>query len=82
MSRLSYDKGTFLRRPNFVGGRFVDSQSTVTIDIVNPATQQVVSLLPLTTVVEFKAAALAARQAFFSWRNTPVTMRQLVVLKL
>lgn len=41
-----------------------------------------VSQVPLTTNEEFKAAVSAAKQAFPSWRNTPVTTRQRVMLKL
>ncbi|XP_062082674.1 methylmalonate-semialdehyde dehydrogenase [acylating], mitochondrial [Humulus lupulus] len=69
------------RVPNLIGGTFVDSQSSSSIDVINPATQEVVSQLPLTTNEEFKAAVSAAKQAFPSWRNTPVTTRQRVMLK-
>ncbi|EOX98632.1 hypothetical protein QUC31_015067 [Theobroma cacao] len=70
------------RVPNLIGGAFVDSKSTATIDVLNPATQQVVSQVPLTTNEEFKAALAAAKQAFPSWRNTPVTTRQRIMFKL
>ncbi|PON71803.1 Methylmalonate-semialdehyde dehydrogenase [Parasponia andersonii] len=69
------------RVPNLIGGTFVDSQSSAFIDVINPATQDVVSQVPLTTNEEFKAAVAAAKQAFPSWRNTPVTTRQRVMLK-
>ncbi|KAK9136143.1 hypothetical protein Syun_015473 [Stephania yunnanensis] len=67
---------------NLIGGDFVDSQATEAIDVVNPATQEVVSQLPLTTSEEFKAAVSAAKTAFPSWRNTPITTRQRIMLKL
>ena len=70
------------RVPNLIGGSFVDSQSAEFIDVINPATQEVVSQLPLTTDEEFKAAVSAAKQAFPSWRNTPITTRQRIMLKL
>ncbi|CAL5377647.1 unnamed protein product [Camellia sinensis] len=70
------------RVPNLIGGRFVDSQSSEFIDVINPATQEVVSQLPLTTNDEFKAAVSAAKQAFPSWRNTPITTRQRIMFKL
>ncbi|XVF01476.1 hypothetical protein REPUB_Repub04eG0092500 [Reevesia pubescens] len=70
------------RVPNLIGGAFVLSKSTSTIDVVNPATQEVVSLVPLTTNEEFKAAVAAAKQAFPSWRNTPITTRQRIMFKL
>ncbi|KAK6916202.1 Aldehyde dehydrogenase domain [Dillenia turbinata] len=72
----------YQRIPNFIGGKFVDSQSQESIDLINPATQEVVSQVPLTTKEEFKAAVSAAKQAFPSWRNTPVTTRQRIMLKL
>ncbi|KAK9053430.1 hypothetical protein SSX86_030064 [Deinandra increscens subsp. villosa] len=70
------------RVPNLIGGSFVNSQSSDLIDVINPATQQVVSQIPLTKNEEFKAAVSAAKQAFPSWRNTPITTRQRVMLKL
>ncbi|KAF8390186.1 hypothetical protein HHK36_024708 [Tetracentron sinense] len=71
-----------MRIPNLIGGEFVDSQASTTINVVNPATQEVVSQVPLTTNEEFKAAISAAKRAFPSWRNTPVTTRQRVMFKL
>ncbi|KAH9657467.1 methylmalonate-semialdehyde dehydrogenase (acylating) [Citrus sinensis] len=70
------------RVPNLIGGAFIESRSSECIDVINPATQEVVSQLPLTTNEEFKAAVSAAKQAFPSWRNTPITTRQRVMLKL
>ncbi|KAJ1396925.1 Methylmalonate-semialdehyde dehydrogenase [Sesbania bispinosa] len=70
------------RVPNLIGGKFLDSKSSTFIDVINPATQEVVSQVPLTTDEEFKAAVSAAKKAFPSWRNTPITTRQRVMLKL
>ncbi|KAL2254486.1 UNVERIFIED_CONTAM: Methylmalonate-semialdehyde dehydrogenase acylating, mitochondrial, partial [Sesamum indicum] len=69
------------RVPNLIGGRFIDSQSSTFIDVLNPATQEVVSRVPLTTKEEFKSAVAAAKEAFPSWRNTPITTRQRVMFK-
>ncbi|GAV84830.1 Aldedh domain-containing protein [Cephalotus follicularis] len=69
------------RVPNLIEGSFVDSKSLASIDVINPATQEVVLQVPLTTNVEFKASVSAAKHAFPSWRNTPVTTRQRVMLK-
>ncbi|GAB2247150.1 hypothetical protein Droror1_Dr00007032 [Drosera rotundifolia] len=63
------------RLPNFIGGKFIESKSLM-LDVLNPATQQVVSLVPLTNIEEFKAAVLAAKRASSSWRDTPVSIRQ------
>lgn len=71
-----------LKVPNFIGGRFVDSQGDSVIDVVNPATQEVVSQVPISTFEEFKAAVSSAKQAFPSWKNTSVATRQSVMFKL
>ncbi|KAF8732044.1 hypothetical protein HU200_016000 [Digitaria exilis] len=64
-----------------IGGEFVESRADEHVDVTNPATQEVVSRIPLTTADEFKAAVDAARTAFPGWRGTPVTTRQRVMLK-
>ncbi|KAM5548440.1 methylmalonate-semialdehyde dehydrogenase [acylating], mitochondrial-like [Rosa sericea] len=69
------------RVPNLIGGRFVDSQSFASIDVLNPATQQVASQVPLTTNEEFKAAVFSAKRAFPLWRCTPITTRQRIMFK-
>ncbi|KAL9238499.1 hypothetical protein vseg_012912 [Gypsophila vaccaria] len=81
-SEASWRQRLFPRVPNFIGGSFLDSLSPATVDIIDPATQQVVYILPLTTIAEFKAAVFAARGAFDSWRNTPVVTRQQIMSKL
>ncbi|KAL0422451.1 UNVERIFIED_CONTAM: Methylmalonate-semialdehyde dehydrogenase [acylating], mitochondrial [Sesamum latifolium] len=78
----SWKHGDTLRVPNLIGGSFVDSHSSDSIDVLNPATQEVVSRVPLTTKEEFKSAVAAAKEAFPSWRNTPITTRQRVMFKL
>lgn len=64
-----------------IGGDFLDSEAKQWIDVVNPATQDIVSRVPLTTVHELKAAVEAAKQAYPIWRDTPVTARQRIMLK-
>ena len=60
----------------------MDSLGSMVIDVINPATQEVVSQVPSTTYEEFKDAVYAAKQAFPSWKNTPVTTRQRIMFKL
>ncbi|KAI3445808.1 hypothetical protein Pfo_002473 [Paulownia fortunei] len=81
-SEPSWKKRYPPRVPNLIGGRFIDSQSSTSIDVLNPATQQVVAQVPLSTGEELKAAVFAAKRAFTSWRNTPVTTRQRIMFKL
>ncbi|XP_024034624.1 methylmalonate-semialdehyde dehydrogenase [acylating], mitochondrial isoform X8 [Citrus clementina] len=79
-SRKPYPK-LLGRVPNLIGGRFVDSKSLTSIDVVNPATQLIVSQVPLSTNEEVRAAVFAAKRAFSSWRNTPATNRQRIMFK-
>nr|AMJ39517.1 aldehyde dehydrogenase 6B2 copy 3 [Bixa orellana] len=79
---LPKQKSQPLKIPNFIGGKFVDSQGPMIIDVINPATQEIVSQIPLTTYEEFKDAVDAAKLAFPSWKNTPVTTRQRIMFKL
>lgn len=71
-----------MRVPLLISGKFVESLAVAVIDVVNPATQEVVSEVPLTTYEEFKDAVNAAKKAFPSWRNTPVSTRQRIMFKL
>ncbi|XP_038701973.1 uncharacterized protein LOC119998678 isoform X2 [Tripterygium wilfordii] len=70
------------RVPNFIGGKFLDSQGCSTIDVINPATQEVVSQVPLSSYEEFRDAVSAAKKAFPSWKNTPIATRQRIMFKL
>ncbi|GMN58334.1 hypothetical protein TIFTF001_027428 [Ficus carica] len=81
VSKPSWSQHEPSRVPNLIGGRFVDSQSFASIDVINPATQQIVSHVPLTTNEEFKAAVFSAKRAFATWRNTPITARQCIMFK-
>ncbi|KAL3538723.1 hypothetical protein ACH5RR_002089 [Cinchona calisaya] len=81
-SSSSWRNRSSLRISNLIGGSFVDSQSTESVDVINPATQEVVSQIPLTTREEFKSAVAAAKETFPSWRNTPITTRQRIMFKL
>jgi len=68
--------------PLFINGEFIQSKATSFIDVLNPATNQVVTRVPNSTSAELNAALKAAETAFPAWRNTPVTQRQRVLFKL
>lgn len=65
-----------------IDGALVESKSKEWIDVINPATQDVVSRLPLATPEEFNTAVASAKAAFPSWRSTPVPHRARVMFKL
>ncbi|WP_374336413.1 CoA-acylating methylmalonate-semialdehyde dehydrogenase [Leeia sp.] len=70
------------RIPLLINGEWVQSQTTQWRDVVNPATQQVLAQVPMATVEEVDAAIAAARQAFASWKRTPIGTRARIFLRL
>ena len=64
-----------------IDGAFVESASKQWRDVVNPATQTVLARVPFATIDEVDAAVAAAKQAFKSWRKTPIGTRARIFLK-
>jgi len=64
-----------------IGGEFVESKTTQWRDIVNPATQQVLARVPFATPEEMDAAVASAKQAFKTWKKTPIGARARIFLK-
>ena len=60
---------------NYVNGQWVDSKSTEVLDVVNPATTEVIGRVPLSTPDEVRTAIQAAKDAFPEWRETPPVNR-------
>lgn len=64
-----------------IGGEFVAGEST-TLDILNPATGEVLLKLPEASVEQVKQAVAAAEKAFDSWSQTTPKDRSLMLLRL
>jgi malonate-semialdehyde dehydrogenase (acetylating)/methylmalonate-semialdehyde dehydrogenase len=60
---------------NFIGGRFVSSQSSRTLDVISPVDGQLLSTVPMSTTVELHSAVSAANLAFPGWSKTPIKER-------
>jgi malonate-semialdehyde dehydrogenase (acetylating)/methylmalonate-semialdehyde dehydrogenase len=63
-------------------GKFIESRSGEWHDVVNPATQEILAQVPFATDEELHAAVASAKQAFKSWKNTPLAARARIMLKL
>ncbi|MFT3662418.1 MAG: aminobutyraldehyde dehydrogenase [Gordonia sp. (in: high G+C Gram-positive bacteria)] len=70
------------RLKNYIDGQFVDSASTRTIDVVNPADETVVALSPVSTAEEVAGAVAAAVRAADTWGRTTPGVRQKALLDL
>ncbi|TBW11862.1 CoA-acylating methylmalonate-semialdehyde dehydrogenase [Azotobacter chroococcum subsp. isscasi] len=64
-----------------IDGQFVESTTTQWRDVVNPATQQILARVPFATEAEMHAAVASAREAFKSWRRTPIGARARIFLR-
>ncbi len=60
---------------NYINGKWVESKSKETSDVINPATGEVIAKTPMSTIEETNQAIEAAKQAFRRWRSTPTMTR-------
>jgi len=67
---------------NYVNGQWVASKSTQILDVVNPATTEVIGRVPLSTPDEVRTAIQAAKDAFPEWRETPPVNRARYMFRL
>ncbi|MCI0478749.1 MAG: aldehyde dehydrogenase family protein, partial [Anaerolineales bacterium] len=67
---------------NFIGGTWVESSATETSDVVNPATNELLARVPMSTVAEVNRAVEAADAAFWAWRSTPPITRVRYMFRL
>ncbi|HXM50548.1 MAG TPA: aldehyde dehydrogenase family protein, partial [Pyrinomonadaceae bacterium] len=67
---------------NFIGGEWIDSSSSRTVNNTNPAnTDDVIGTVRQATREEARGAVDAASEAFQSWRKTPAPTRGKIVAK-
>jgi malonate-semialdehyde dehydrogenase (acetylating)/methylmalonate-semialdehyde dehydrogenase len=67
---------------NYLGGVWILSSSKETLPVHNPATNQVIAQVPLSTPVEVNQAVEAANASFDAWRHTPAADRIQPLFKL
>ena len=67
---------------NYVSGRWCASAVDEYLDVCNPSTGAVLAKVPLSGQAEMNQAVSAARSAFDSWRQTPVSERCAPVRRL
>jgi len=67
---------------NYINGEWVESKSTEILDVVNPATTELIGRVPLSTPDEVGTAIRAAKDAFWEWRETPPVTRARYLFRL
>ncbi len=70
---MNFDTGFVMT----IGGKAVPGQET--IDVINPATGQPFATAPDCSVEQLNTAVASAKNAFKTWRHTPIAKRQAMV---
>ena len=65
----------------FINGEWVDSQNNKTIDVNNPASQEIIGSVPNCGQSETKIAIRAAENSFENWKNTTAKERSNILKK-
>jgi malonate-semialdehyde dehydrogenase (acetylating) / methylmalonate-semialdehyde dehydrogenase len=78
--RTTENKPQILR--NFINGEWIESSATESMRVVNPATQELLATVPLSSGQDVAAAIDAASAAFPAWRHTPPPDRIQFLFKL
>ena len=73
---------TEIKIKNYYNGEWRESTAVEFVNVVNPATQEVLGKTPLSPASEVDDAAQAAAQALLEWRHIPVTERVQYLFKL
>ncbi len=68
--------------PNYIGGVSHTSASSQHVDVINPATGELLAVTPLSDASDVHRAVQAAASAFPAWRRTPVGERVQYLFKL
>jgi len=67
---------------NYINGEWVEPKVEETLDVVNPATGELIARTPLSDVAEVEMVAQAAKEAYPAWRRTPAQDRVQYLFKL
>jgi malonate-semialdehyde dehydrogenase (acetylating)/methylmalonate-semialdehyde dehydrogenase len=67
---------------NYVAGEWRESKAAEALDVHNPATDEVIARVPLSTHQEVDEAVRAAQAAFAEWRATPPSVRVQYLFRL
>lgn len=65
----------------WINNEFVESKTTKWVDLHNPATNEVVTVVPESTQEEMNLAVAAAKAAYPAWSTSTVLTRQAVMFK-
>jgi malonate-semialdehyde dehydrogenase (acetylating)/methylmalonate-semialdehyde dehydrogenase len=67
---------------NYINGEWIDPAVSEYVDVINPATGEVIAKTPLSHASDVEAAAKAAAEALPAWRRVPANERVQYLFKL
>ena len=70
------------RNTHYVNGQWCAPSTTAKLDVVNPATEEILGRIPAGASVDADRAVAAARGAFAEWGTTPVAVREAFLGKI
>jgi malonate-semialdehyde dehydrogenase (acetylating)/methylmalonate-semialdehyde dehydrogenase len=77
--KIDVEKPELLK--NFIGGQWVNAKSDKKEPVVNPATEEILAYVPISSKEDVDQAVQAAAEAFKTWSNTDVPKRARVLFK-
>ncbi len=72
---MSITKKDTVTLNNYIDGKWVASSGLEFLPVLNPATNETLANVPISTKEDVDVAVAAAKKAFNSWRNVPVPKR-------
>ena len=78
---MELNNKSLFRQECFVNGNWVKSHTEKTLDVNNPATQEIIGKVPNFTAQETKSVIENANTAFETWKNTTAKERSVILKK-
>ena len=67
---------------NYINGKWLDPTGSEILEVHNPATQEVIAILPLSNAMDVRQAIEAAKSASLQWRHCPPAERVQFLFKM
>ena len=82
MALLPEYKKNYGKLKNYINGEWVEADADKYENVVNPATNEVIAQVPMTSKKQINEAIKAANDAWWGWRETPPVTRARVLFKM
>lgn len=78
---MTLTKNETMELKNFINGKWVTSMGSERLEVLNPANGELLAKVPISTKEDVEQAVVAAKEAFQSWRKTPVPKRARILFR-